>query len=271
VRVDALLSLGALLGDRSSLTVSLDPALTQGLLITGSDSRHLVIQSIHPGGTIDVTQVNKLLATLHYDPADVLGLNVDLFPKLNITATDAAGASDTACVSSSIIAVGVDVQPVISTAEAIVTGAGEHVAQLGTEVFQWTLGDRATSGEHCVDTIHGFDGAARTAGGDVLDLRDLLSGEAGATGGQVDLSKLLSHLDFDTQSQPGSTVIHVSASGEFKADASGNSQSTGCDDQQQIVLANVDIRASLGLDAQASDHQIIAELMQRGKLLVDHS
>nr|WP_315197007.1 tandem-95 repeat protein [uncultured Aquabacterium sp.] len=271
VRVDALLSLGSLLGDRSSLTVSLDPALTQGLLITGSDSRHLVIQSIHPGGTIDVTQVNKLLATLHYDPADVLGLNVDLFPKLNITATDAAGASDTACVSSSIIAVGVDVQPVISTAEAIVTGAGEHVAQLGTEVFQWTLGDRATSGEHCVDTIHGFDGAARTAGGDVLDLRDLLSGEAGATGGQVDLSKLLSHLDFDTQSQPGSTVIHVSASGEFKADASGNSQSTGCDDQQQIVLANVDIRASLGLDAQASDHQIIAELMQRGKLLVDHS
>jgi hypothetical protein len=32
----------------------------------------------------------------------------------------------------------------------------------------------------------------------------------------------------------------------------------------------VDLRSSLGLDAHANDHQIIAELMQRGKLLVDN-
>ena len=123
-----------------------------------------------------------------------------------------------------------------------------------------------------MDTIHGFDGSARTAGGDVLDLRDLLSGEHASTAnGQVDVGNLLNHLDFDTQSQPGSTVIHISANGQFSADTSGNSHSAGCADQQQIVLSGVDIRSSLGLDAQANDHQIIAELMQRGKLLVDHS
>jgi T1SS-143 domain-containing protein len=272
VRVDALLSLGSLLGDRSALTVATDAALTQGLLITGNDSRHLVIESIHPGQTLDVTQVNKLLATLQYDPADILGVSADLFPSMTITATDAAGARDSACVSSSIVAVGVDVTPVVHAVETVVSGVGEHAAQLGTEVFQWTLADRPATGDHCVDVIHGFDGAARSAGGDVLDLRDLLSGEqASSLNGQIDVGNLLSHLDFDTQSQPGSTVIHVSASGGFQADASGNSASAGCQDQQQIVLSNVDIRASLGLDAQASDHQIIAELMQRGKLLVDNS
>jgi hypothetical protein len=85
------------------------------------------------------------------------------------------------------------------------------------------------------------------------------------------VDSLLNFLDFDTQSQPGSTVIHVSANGSFQAETlSGNSNSNDCADQQHIVLANVDIRASLGLDAQANDHQIIAELVQRGKLLVDH-
>ena len=271
VQVDTLLSLGSLLGDRSSLSITHDAALTAGLKITGNDSRHIVIESIHDGGTVDITQVNKLLATLTYDPADILGVSADLFPSLKITATDSFGAHDTACVSSSIVAVGVDVAPVITTVETVVHVAGEHAAQLGTEVFQWHLADHPANGG-CVDTIHGFDGAARNVGGDVLDLRDLLSGSADvAASGHVEMDKLLAHLDFDTQSQPGSTVIHVSASGGFQADASGNSQSSGCGDQQHIVLANVDIRASLGLDAQASDHQIIAELMQRGKLLVDQA
>ncbi len=271
VQVDTLLSLGSLLGDHSKLSISHDAALSAGLHITGNDSRHIVIESIHAGGTVDITQVNKLLATLTYDPADICGVSADLFPSLKITATDSFGAHDTACVSSSIVAVGIDVAPVITTVETVVHVAGEHTAQLGTEVFQWHLADHPTN-SGCVDTIHGFDGAARNIGGDVLDLRDLLSGSTNvAATGTAEMDKLLTHLDFDTHSQPGSTVIHVSASGGFHADASGNAVTNGCNDQQHIVLANVDIRASLGLDAQASDHQIISELMQRGKLLVDHA
>ena len=274
IRVTELISLGKLLGGHDALTVSTDAALTQGLHITGNGTGDLVITSATNGGTLDIAQINKLLGTLHFDPADVLGVNADVLPFITITATDAGNLSASQTVHTSLLSVGVDVQPALALGESLIAGHGDHTGACGTEVFQWTLADRPAngSGEHCVDTIHGFDGSARTAGGDVLDLRDLLSGEhASAANGQVDVGNLLNHLDFDTQSQPGSTVIHISANGQFSADTSGNSHSAGCADQQQIVLSGVDIRSSLGLDAQANDHQIIAELMQRGKLLVDHS
>ena len=272
IRVTELISLGKLLGGHDALTVSTDATLTQGLHITGNGTGDLVITSATNGGTLDVSQINKLLGTLHFDHADVLGVNVDVLPFITITATDAGNLSASQTVQTSLLSVGVDVQPLLAAGESLVSGHGDHTGACGTEVFQWALADRPASGEHCVDTIHGFDGSARTAGGDVLDLRDLLSGEhASVANGQVDVGNLLNHLDFDTQSQPGSTVIHVSATGGFSADTSGNSHSEGCANQQQIVLAGVDIRSSLGLDAQANDHQIIAELMQRGKLLVDHS
>jgi hypothetical protein len=137
-------------------------------------------------------------------------------------------------------------------------------------VFAWTLGDHHSGSEQHADTIHDFNCAARSAGGDVLDLRDLLQLDHGGAVNTGSVDKLLSFLDFDTQSQPGSTVIHVSASGGFHTDATGHSDSSGCTDQQHIVLSNVDIRSSMGLDAHANDHQIITELVQRGKLLVDN-
>ncbi|TAK88636.1 MAG: tandem-95 repeat protein, partial [Aquabacterium sp.] len=271
VSVGQFLSLGTLLGDHSKLSLSLDPALTHGLHISGTDSRHLVIESETPGGTIDVTQVNHLLSTLSYDPAHVLGLSVDLFPQLTIKATDAAGATDSKTISSSIVAIDVNAAPLADHIEHVVAGHGEHNSSCDTDVFAWNLSDRPTTGENHVDTIHDFNCAARTAGGDVLDLRDLLHAEqSGSATASGNIDKLLNFLDFDTQSQPGSTIIHVSANGGFHADATGHSDSTGCAEQQHIVLANVDIRASLGLDQQANDHQIISELVNRGKLLVDN-
>jgi T1SS-143 domain-containing protein len=268
VSVDQLLSIGSLLGDKSELHVSHDSGLTHGLKISGDGTRHLVIESETSGGTIDVTQINKVLATLSYDPASIFGIvSVDLFPKLTIKAMDSAGASDSKTISSSIVAVDVDV-PLLSSSslKASVDHQSDH------DVFAWSLADAPTSsGTHHVDTISDFNGASPTSGGDVLDLRDLLHVDSGANAGANSVDKLLNFLDFDTQSQPGSTVIHVSANGGFQADTvHGDSSSAGVADQQHIVLSNVDIRASLGLDAQANDHQIIAELVQRGKLLVDN-
>jgi hypothetical protein len=271
IRVDQLLSLGALLGDHSKLSVSMDAALTQGLHISGNDSRHLVIEADTPGQLIDIDQVNHVLATLSYDPASVLGVATELFPHLTVTATDAAGASDTQTISSSLIAIQVELPPVpTSPTEHHESGSGDHCATSVTDVFAWTLADKPAAGDQHADTICDFNGAARSAGGDVLDLRDLLQVDHGTAAGNGQVDKLLNFLDFDTQSQPGSTVIHVSAHGGFQADASGHSESAGCSDQQHIVLANVDIRNSLGLDAHANDHQIITELVQRGKLLVDN-
>ncbi|MGC4063023.1 MAG: retention module-containing protein [Aquabacterium sp.] len=277
ISVDQLFSLGSLLGDHSKLSLSLDSSLTHGLHITGNDTRHLTIESDTPGHTIDVTQVNQLLATLHYDPAHVFGIvGTDVLPQLTVKATDAAGLTDSKSMSTSLIAINVDTPVLASAAEYIehvVSGNGTHQGSCDTDVFQWTLADKPTHGESHTDTITDFNCAARSAGGDVLDLRDLLhvdNATANAGTGTQNLDKLLNFLNFDTQSQPGSTVIHVSSSGGFHADASGHSDNTGCADQQHIVLSNVDIRSSLGLDAHANDHQIIAELVQRGKLLVDH-
>ena len=132
----------------------------------------------------------------------------------------------------------------------------------GADVFAWTLADRGTAGAPPTDTITDFSVALPSAGGDLLDLRDLLQGEnrVGGTG------NLENYLDFDTTSSAGNTIIHISSSGGF----AGGVYSAGAEDQR-IVLTGVDVRsaATFGLNASATDSQIIAELLNRGKLITD--
>src|SRR5262249_25066343 len=124
----------------------------------------------------------------------------------------------------------------------------------------WTLSDAGSGGSPAVDTITDFNVAAPSAGGDLLDLRDLLQGESNAT--------LDKYLEFDTSSVPGSTVIHISSSGSFTAGAHWDSSHSGTENQR-IVLSGVDLPTALGLGAGATDMQIINELLTRGKLLTD--
>ena len=99
-----------------------------------------------------------------------------------------------------------------------------------------------------------FNLAAPADGGDVLDLRDLLQGEttAGGTG------NLTNYLHFDTTG--GDTVIHISSTGAF----SGGFNPGAVD--QTISLQDVDL--SFG-GQHSTDQQIIQELMNKSKLLVD--
>jgi large repetitive protein len=257
--------------DSSKLSLTLDASLTKGLHIVGNDSRHIVIEAEVPGQRIDAAQVNKLLATLGYTPSQQSGSDCDdKLPLVTLKATDTAGASDTQTASSSIVLADAHATDLSNIGEHHHEGHGSHHAGFGVDVFKWTLADHAPTSDHRVDTIHDFDCSARSAGGDVLDLRDLLQVDSGANAGTGTVDKLLTHLEFDTQSQPGSTVIHVSGSGGFQPDAHGSCDTAKAADQQHIVLSEVNIRSALGLDAQASDHQIITELMQRGKLLVDN-
>ena len=100
-------------------------------------------------------------------------------------------------------------------------------------------------------------------GGDVLDLRDLLQGEQHA-------SSLDHYLEFDSTSQPGDTLIHVSSGGGF-AEGAGWSAAQAASQDQTIVLQGIaDIRGALSLDAAASDNQVIQALINQSKLLVDH-
>ena len=302
--VNNVLGLIGLGGDHSKLTIDTALAQSYGFNISGNDTRHIVITSATAGGTVDYALVNKLLGTLVYDPAELLGISADLLPRMTIKATDAFGLSSTDSASAGLISVHVDtIQDVLDTKVSLsvsgtvdtavtlthdaLTGEFNHAIDVGlsvstpltltghsasSDVFAWSLSDQGTASAstgtngttlgatHAVDTIFDFDTAARSAGGDVLDLRDLLSGEH-TVGGTGNLSQFL---DFDTTSQPGSTVVHVSTTGGF---------TTGYDakaEDQTIVLKDVNLRGDLGLGASASDNQVIAELMTRGKLLVDN-
>lgn len=142
--------------------------------------------------------------------------------------------------------------------DTLVGGVGSDtlVGGLGSDVFRWSLGDGGTEvASRPVDTIKDFDVAAPAAGGDVLDLRDLLVGE--------NAGNLSNYLNFDTTGS--STVIRVSTTGGF---ANGTYASGA--DHQQIVLEGVNLRSGLGLAADASGAQIIGKLIENGKLLVDN-
>ena len=133
----------------------------------------------------------------------------------------------------------------------------------GADVFAWTLADRGTSGTPAFDTITDFNVAARAAGGDLIDPWDLLQGEAkaGLSAGTLD-----KFLDFDTTSSAGNTIIRISSSGGF----TGGTYSAGAEDQR-IILQGVDLRSAgaFGLNASATDNDIIQQLLQRGKLVTD--
>ena len=75
-----------------------------------------------------------------------------------------------------------------------------------------------------------------------------------STGGTGNLDQFL---HFDTSSG-SDTVIRIAPTG------SGS-------ETQDIVLLHTNLRTDMGLDATAPDAQVIAALLQQGKLLVDHA
>ena len=133
----------------------------------------------------------------------------------------------------------------------------------GSDVFAWVLADRGPAGTPPTDTITNFSVVAPSAGGDVLDLRDLLQGESKAGTGPGNLQN---YLDFDTTSAPGSTIVHISSGGGF----AGGVYSASAEDQR-IVLQGVDVRSpgAFGLPSSATDNDVIQQLLQRGKLVTD--
>ena len=113
------------------------------------------------------------------------------------------------------------------------------------------------------DTITDFNLGARSAGGDVLDLRDLLVGEtAGTLLGQDNLANFL-HFE----KSGADTIVHISSTGGFSSDphAVGAPSATvlGAVDQR-IVLSGVDM-----IGVYTTDQQVIQDLLTRGKLNTD--
>jgi Mg-chelatase subunit ChlD len=135
----------------------------------------------------------------------------------------------------------------------------------GSDVFAWQLGDGAARGAApSVDTITDFDTRSASAGGDILDLRDLLVGEA--PGSSNAPGNLENYLEFSVSGSgsAATTTIHISANGGF----TGGVYNAGAENQT-VVLSGVDLPAGLGLGTGATDAQIITALLNQGKLVVD--
>jgi Ca2+-binding RTX toxin-like protein len=130
---------------------------------------------------------------------------------------------------------------------------------LGADIFVWKLGDAGAVGAPATDTITDFNAGARASGGDVLDLRDLLTGEtAGTLLGQDNLSN---YLHFEKNG--ANTVVHVSTNGGY-----AGGYTPGVEDQT-IVLSGQDLYAAAGLSLAATDQQIIQDMLNKGKLITD--
>ncbi|RVT82509.1 tandem-95 repeat protein, partial [Inhella crocodyli] len=139
--------------------------------------------------------------------------------------------------------------------DILVGGSGNDVLTggLGSDVFRWELADRGTAGQPARDVITDFDARSAANGGDVLDLRDLLQGETTAN--------LANYLDFQYDAATGNTIVRISSTGGF----SGGNYSASAEDQR-ITLQGIDLRTALGLGSNATDDQILQELLNRNKL-----
>ena len=146
---------------------------------------------------------------------------------------------------------GVDIIDGGLAADTIIGGGGSDTLTgggVGVDVFKWELGDQGIKGLPANDTITDFDAASVALGGDVLDLRDLLTGE--------NSGNLASFLHFEKVGV--NTVVHISTSGEY---ATGFN---AIKDVQTITLQNVDLVQSF-----TNDTDIVADLLAKQKLITD--
>jgi Ca2+-binding RTX toxin-like protein len=141
-----------------------------------------------------------------------------------------------------------------STGDDVIVGGSGHdvlAGGAGSDVFAWQLADQGSAAAAAQDHLTDF-GFGR--GGDALDLRDLLHGEATGT----DLAaaqSLATYLHF-TQAN-GHAVLQVDPDGGPYAPT------------QTITFDNMslaDLTASLGLSAGANDLQIIQQMLEQGNL-----
>ncbi|MEO8023668.1 type I secretion C-terminal target domain-containing protein [Polaromonas sp.] len=149
--------------------------------------------------------------------------------------------------------------------DLIIGGQGSDILTggLGADIFRWELNDGGTVGAPVTDTITDFNTSARAAGGDVLDLRDLLIGEtAGTLLGQDNLAN---YLHFEKSG--ADTIVHISTTGGFASDphtvGAPSGIVTGAEDQR-IVLSGIDM-----IGAYTTDQQVIQDLLTKGKLNTD--
>ena len=119
-----------------------------------------------------------------------------------------------------------------------------------SDTFKWALNDQGTTDAPARDRVADFSLQRQADGGDILDLQELLIGENDGN--------LTNYLAFSKEDNH--TVIDVNTQGKLGTQ--------GAD--QKIVLENVDLTHD-AYGQSLSNQAIINDLLQKGKLTVDHA
>ncbi|MGE8444138.1 MAG: VCBS domain-containing protein, partial [Comamonas testosteroni] len=141
--------------------------------------------------------------------------------------------------------------------DTLIGGKGDDIliGGAGDDIFVWLKGDQGTTAAPAKDVINDFGkGGSDVNGNDVLDLHDLLQGEESST----DLSKFLNF------SKSGADTV-------LKVSTDGNLGATGSNYDQLITFKGVDLTAGHALTTTADQNALIKELIEQGKLKIDHS
>ena len=137
------------------------------------------------------------------------------------------------------------------------TGGAIGVNDGTSDIFVWQLADAGAVGAPAADTINFFGTLAATSGGDILDLRDLITGAA------TTASALDNYLHFEKLGND--TILHISSSGTYgDNNNAGLNASLNAKDVQTITFINVDLVTGF-----ANDQAIIADLLTKQKLITD--
>ncbi|WP_227367825.1 type I secretion C-terminal target domain-containing protein [Halomonas sp. M20] len=129
----------------------------------------------------------------------------------------------------------------------------------GNDVFRWESGNQGMVGNPANDTITDFDGSRVSAGGDILDLSNLLQG-AGHIGRNA--GNLTNFLHFALVGT--ATIVYISSTGAFAGIDDAATKVTQAN--QFMTLQNVDLIGEL-----SSDQAVIEKLLIQGNLLVDNA
>ena len=269
-----------------------------------SSSSELTITALD-GGPIDNAKLNELLGTVTFDSGP---LSVDLVNSITITATDtdglvtAAGAGellDTSLLGAtppSEIIEGTNGAETLNGDAAdnriygyggndtlngndgndllrggdgndsLSGGAGNDIliggdgndtltGGAGTDVFIWEENDEGAPASPNIDVVTDFNLSALANDGDIIDLGDILQGE-GYIG--TNPGNLANYLHFELSGSD--TILYLSTDGEFLGGFDVS------DVDQQVLFENVDL-----IDGELSDQAVIADLLSRGKLIVDEA
>ncbi|MEY4756404.1 MAG: hypothetical protein RJA34_1302, partial [Pseudomonadota bacterium] len=140
--------------------------------------------------------------------------------------------------------------------DTLVGGSGNDVLMggAGADVFKWSLNDQGSTVTPAADHITDFNLSPVAAGGDVLDLKDLLVNEH--DGSSADSSNLTQYLHFSDVG--GKAVLSVDHDG-----------GTPLTPDQTITFDNMSLSQLQTALGASTDAEIIAKLLANGNLKTD--